>query len=96
MLCVYVLIVIVILCDCNLRLPYTFGGVFSQRDVARLLRMKSLGLEPPPPPRMCIAKHLGNKGTGFAAAITVLWFVFGRRFGALLPRGATFGGSDGN
>ena len=48
--------------------------------------MRSLDLEPPPPPRMCIAKHLGNKGTrGFAAAITVLWFVFGRRFGALLP-----------
>ena len=40
-----------------------------------LLRMRSLGLEPPPPPRMCIAKHLGNKETrGFAAAITVLWF----------------------
>ena len=37
--------------------------------------MRSLGLEPPPPPRMCIAKHLGNKETrGFAAAITVLWF----------------------
>ena len=52
--------------------------------------MRSLDLEPPPPPRICIAKHLGNKGArGFAAAISVLWFVFGRRFGALLPRGAT-------